>query len=127
MKLEKIFVYGTLKNLDFLKERFGIVPKKVEDASVRGRLYDCKYFPVLLEEEGEVFGKLLTISELKEDETLFDSFEGISRNGIYLRKRVRVFLRDSEDEAYVYVGNPRNEFIKRFCKKKNFIKEGIWD
>ena len=50
MPINKIFVYGTLLNKDILKNRWGILPLKFENATIYGSLYKCGWFPIFLDE-----------------------------------------------------------------------------
>lgn len=127
--IDKIFVYGTLMNLEWMKRNWGIVPKKIENAWTYGKLYHCFGFPVMVEGRSKVFGKLLTIEELKENPKIFDSYEGCyenSPNSIYHRKILKVETSKGRKTAYVYVGNKKNHLIKKCLREENLIKNGKW-
>ncbi len=130
--LELIFAYGTLMDLSFLKKMWGIIPVNVEDAYVIGRLYRAEWFPVLIEDpEGfRVYGKLLEIKKLSsflKDIDYYEGYEESDPESLFIRKRMEVFLlRGRCVEAWVYVGNPQNQRIKKICVPENLINDGRW-
>ena len=132
--MNRIFAYGTLMNMEFLERRWGIKPVKAMEGAVRGRLYRAGWFPILIEDESEgslVYGKVIEIFNLEEVIASIDRYEGCDNmdpNSLYFRKEKAVILNDgSRVKAWVYVGNPKNPIVKKYCTPKNLIKNGRWE
>ncbi len=127
--MKKLLVYGTLMNINRLKE-FGIAPSKVEDATINGRLYRAGFYPIFVDSPVHiVHGKLLTIENLDAHLTQLDCYEGCYGNNpdsLFLREIRKVRLENREEDAYVYVGNLRNEFVREKCREENLIRGGRW-
>lgn len=132
VNLDSLFAYGTLMDTSFLKKRWNIEPVSVEDGFIIGRLYDAGWFPVFIDDpEGfKVYGKLLKVKDLASVIKSIDYYEGYDESdpaSLFIRKRMSVFiLSGGKDEAWVYVGNPRNPRIRSVCVPKNLIAEGRW-
>jgi len=127
-KIDKIFVYGTLKEESKLKEKWSVEPQKVEVAEVKGKLYKVSWYPMLMDNDPEneyaIPGKLMTIPELEDDPGLFDEYEGCDGPvPIYHRKLKEVKRSNGEKvKAWVYVGNPDCDVAKEHCVEENLIE-----
>ncbi|MBS7248267.1 MAG: gamma-glutamylcyclotransferase family protein [Candidatus Jordarchaeales archaeon] len=130
--LNSLFAYGTLMDTSFLKKRWNIEPVSVEDGFIIGRLYRAGWFPVFIEDpEGfKVYGKLLRVKDLASVIKSIDYYEGYDESdpaSLFIRKRMRVFISSGgEEDAWVYVGNPKNSRIRGVCVPKNLIADGRW-
>ncbi|MEM7115730.1 MAG: gamma-glutamylcyclotransferase family protein [Chloroflexota bacterium] len=128
-KQHPFFVYGTL-----LPEQpnaylwAGAVVQEVRAALPNGRLYDCGFFPMCIEEGGApVQGVLIEIVSEQYESVLahFDRLEGVDPKrplaGAY-RRVVRGVLTDNGrlENAWVYVGQ------KQFVAGLPIIKSGDW-
>ncbi len=130
--IDSLFAYGTLMDPSFIKKRWNIEPVSVEDALIIGRLYKAGWFPVFIEDPNgfKVYGKLLRVKCLASVIESIDYYEGYEESdpdSLFVRKRMRVFLLGGgEDEAWVYVGNPKNHQIRSVCVSENLIADGRW-
>ena len=110
-----VAVYGTL--LSEARNQGVIAPFAIETRPIhfRGVLYHTGYgFPVvLLGDEGEVLGELVTLSDPERAFDVLDRFEGASQNphALYRRVTIEARLTDADDsdsmETQVYAVNPR--------------------
>lgn len=106
--MENLFVYGTLKESKIQKKIIGREVKGDDDileGYVMSKIIiEGEEYPILIEGEGKMGGKLISVSsdELKKT----DEYE----TSAYARKRVRL---KSGKEGWVYVGNGNNERLTR--------------
>ena len=123
--INKIFVYGTLKEgfrLHHLIKPF-IVEK--EKAYIKGSLYDTLYgYPVVFESEDKVYGEVYTVKNTEKLLKILDEVEGV-REGAYIRKVVTAYASSGIKKAYAYIGNPK---YPPFSKEKlTYIPSGRWE
>jgi gamma-glutamylcyclotransferase (GGCT)/AIG2-like uncharacterized protein YtfP len=127
---DKIFVYGTLMNLNAVREMWGVEPMSIEKATMRGDVYSAGSQPIMLDGKGTVHGLVLTIPDLAGNPSIFDKYESSHKNSpesFHFR-----ILKEATTEsgqkvlAWVYVGNPKHRSVKKICVEKNRIIEGRW-
>tara|TARA_B100000315_G_C14389938_1_gene501429 strand:- start:58 stop:450 length:393 start_codon:yes stop_codon:yes gene_type:complete len=129
MAMHRIFVYGTLKDEDKLKDQWDVNVLDSRDATVKGRIYRVKgrfLFPVLVEGgDKSVHGKLFTIDK---NPKAFDEYEGATgKRPLNHRKRITVETSEAKVEAWCYIGNPDHALIKAQCVGENLIASGRWE
>jgi gamma-glutamylcyclotransferase (GGCT)/AIG2-like uncharacterized protein YtfP len=99
-----LFVYGTLKEEDLLKEIIGRIPEMLK-ASVEGyrRFFDIDigYYSAMPDEWSLLEGVLLKGLTSKEIQAL-DRYEGI-KYGLYRRIEVQVTVDNNSAIAFIYV------------------------
>ncbi|MDP2628924.1 MAG: gamma-glutamylcyclotransferase [Nanoarchaeota archaeon] len=125
MKVNDLFVYGTLKNVDLFESAFNIIPVKSTDSSINGELYLAEWYPLYLRNKrGIVNGKNLSFRGISKTflERL-DEYEQ-TKEGIFVRKQI--VLKNS-GLSWIYEANPNNEFVKEFICEGNKIKSGIFE
>ncbi|MEG0562441.1 MAG: gamma-glutamylcyclotransferase family protein, partial [Cetobacterium sp.] len=119
-KIEKVFVYGSLRSDMFNYNVY--LDGKVEEnkkASIKGDLFhlDNKEYPAVVPGEGKVVGELMSFdnfeSTLKDLDDLEAYIEGEEDENEYNRKVVDVILEDgSIEKAYYYEYNPIADYNK---------------
>ncbi|MCZ0755906.1 gamma-glutamylcyclotransferase family protein [Anoxybacillus sp. J5B_2022] len=102
----RVFVYGTLLVGEANHHIAAPYLQHVQPGKVKGRLYDVGAYPALvLDEEGEVVGEWLTVTEegIRRMDVLEDYEEGGTNN-----EYERVWIKDCEQdiEGYVYIYTP---------------------
>ncbi len=122
--INRIFVYGTLKEgfrLHHIIKPF-IVEK--EEAYINGSLYDTPYgYPVVFEGEDKVYGEIYTVKNTEELLKILDEVEGV-QEGAYIRRVVNAYTPSGIKKAYAYIGNPN---YPPFSKEKlTYIPSGRW-
>ena len=108
--LDKLFVYGTLKN------KIGAIR-----ATTKGTLYSMGAFPALvLRGDNIVYGEVIptTPQELAQ----LDLYEGVAF-GLYSRETIVVDTEEGPIGAYVYVAGPH---LIDSCTDDNLIESGEW-
>lgn len=129
-RCDRIFVYGTLKNLKAVKEFWDVEPTKVEKAMTSAIIYSAGEQPIMLEGEGTVHGLLLTIPEMADNPGIFDKYESCCNNSpvsFHFRKMIAVKTKTKPMTlAWAYVGNTQHKRVKKVCVKENHIKSGEW-
>jgi len=122
MRVNNLFVYGTLGDLGFFESAFGIVPTKVTEDYVTGELYLAEWYPLYLRnKKGKVYGKTLNFEGILESLLgRLDEYEQ-TRDGIFIRKLIVI---NNSDLSWIYEANPNNDFVSKFIHEENKIKSG---
>jgi len=130
-KINKVFVYGTLKEGRPLDRR-GIANLRcdVADATIEGSIFNFKHagYPTIkLDGEGLVIGEVHTFPEkhMAEVVQIMDAIEGYNKHdpkkGLYNRHKIKATLKNGDVViawAYEYNGTVDPELR---------IKEGVWE
>lgn len=110
MSADYLFVYGTLKR-EFnhpVAQQISTWMEFIDEASVKGRLYDCGSYPGLVLDVGDsiVRGELFRVLDSERVFSVLDAYEGCSTDDPqpheYRRVSVDVFLSDEMINAWVY-------------------------
>ena len=123
--INKIFVYGTLKEGFRLHRIIKPFIVEKEEAYIKGSLYDTSYgYPVVFEGEDKVYGEVYTVKNTEELLNILDEVEGVPK-GAYIRKIITVYTPAGVKKAYAYIGNP---MYPPFSKEKlTYIPSGRWE
>jgi len=133
VKLNKFFVYGTLKVGGALAAQFDKYRENCVKAVLPNyAIYDLGWFPGILKETGEeVFGEIHTYEEdeFKHVLNMFDRIEGYSAhspgNSLYLRKVVTVVNENNNKvscNCYIF-NNAHKRSMSEFTK----VAGKTWD
>jgi gamma-glutamylcyclotransferase (GGCT)/AIG2-like uncharacterized protein YtfP len=132
VECDRLFVYGTLVDIDFFTHMFKSKPSSVVEGQINADIYNCGTFPMILENpEGKVYGLTLTVDDLQDLLPAIDRYERFLpddvEGSLFLRKKIDVVVdNDNVVDAWVYVGNPASLFCRERCIKKNLIDNGRW-
>ena len=115
MTCNKLFVYGTLLNVNILKKRWEIIPTDIKKANIKGSLYRAGWFPIYIDEgEDIIFGKLFTIENLNNFLLELDYYENCidnDPNSLYHREIKEIILENNEkNKGWVYRRKPNSKW-----------------
>ena len=120
MNKQLVFVYGTLRRggVRAMPDLFPAA-KFIDDANVKGSLYDLGAFPGLLLDEANS----LVIGEVYEvdDETL-NKLDEIEASTHYWRKQVEISVADSSSLCWVYESDPKYYFHRVLITSGDWIE-----
>ena len=126
--LNKIFVYGTLKEGGFFARHFDSYRISSERATIKGTMISLGEFPgIVLQGDGEVVGELHEYSSFDNVLEEIDRIEGCSGenedpDNLYHRKAIKVLTDSGEKEAWIYVINTDQMEILHY----EVVKNGEW-
>ena len=128
-KLNKVFVYGTLKVGGFFGKKLDSVRIKSKPATIRGTLYRIpglfpSHFPGLKTSgDGLVRGELHEFDPESQVIEVIDRIEQYHKESpkmsMYIRKRAKVETEEGTEKAYVYEFNGPVENLK-------VVEDGFW-
>lgn len=100
-----VFVYGTLQQGECRVRYWPHPPRQVEDATIRGRLYNLGPFPALTEGDDAVAGELWTLAPEHLERTLevLDEVEATAGPGELYQRRLVTCRTASGREAIAHV------------------------
>lgn len=128
-KINKFFVYGTLKEgrpLD--RKGFADLRVKVQEATIVGNIYNLGWYPTIkLDGKGIVVGEVHTFPEKHAEDIrgMMDRIEGYNAarpsQGLYNRHMVKATLADGKVVtawAYEFNGSVKNAEL---------LEDGVWE
>lgn len=139
-KLDKVFVYGTLKIGGYFDRRKEYAINRmqrlnVQDAFIVGAvMYDLGGYPAITATERAekiVYGELHTFSDIDSVLQRFDRIEGYRPDNedmsFYIRKEVDVHTKngDGSTKAYAYFMSPR--YTEIALGNKPILENGVWE
>ncbi len=100
-----VFVYGTLQRGECRAHHWPHPPRQIEDATIRGRLYNLGPYPALAPGDDTVAGELWTIAPEHFQETLavLDEVEAAAGTGQLYQRRLVMCSTASGREVAAYV------------------------
>jgi len=124
-KINKVFVYGTLKEGGHFAQGFDKVRVSTMKATMVGKLMDVNgFYPGLVEGDGVVHGEVHEYKHMDDVISAMDSIEGYVRHNpdrsLYKRKVVKAETEDGEVEVFAYFFNQPTEGLKE-------VKNGVWE
>ena len=117
--VDSLFVYGTLKSGESRNPLLG--SGRVIAAKTKGILLDLEYYPGMINGNGEVYGELRFISEIKSTIEELDRVEGADLNEpLFTREIIGVIHGNNQvNWALCYLYN-------RSCGDERTIQSGVW-
>ena len=117
--VDSLFVYGTLKSGESRNPLLG--SGRVIAAKTKGILLDLEYYPGMINGNGEVYGELRFISEIKSTIEELDRVEGADLNEpLFTREIIGVIHGNNQVNwalCYLY---------SRSCGDERTIQSGVW-
>jgi|LSQX01.1.fsa_nt_gb gamma-glutamylcyclotransferase (GGCT)/AIG2-like uncharacterized protein YtfP len=120
-----LFIYGSLKR-DFTNYRFMTDAVYLGPGVIKGYdMYSLRYYPVIVEGKGEVYGELYKVSREKLE--AIDALEGYcpeTDKGMYIRRTVEVQTVTGSIDAEVYLWADGRDSLNG---DHEHIPEGYWE
>ncbi len=127
-KLNKIFVYGTLKEGGYFANNFDTARLSSRRATLAGTMLSMGSFPgVILNGNGVVLGEIHEYGNVDSVLRALDCIEGCSgaeenTGDLYHRKVVKVSTEDGEEDAWTYTINIDSSEIPLY----EVVADGEW-